>query len=79
MLTGLWPAHKGEVTVDGDLFCVPQRIYMTLGTLADQVTYPDTVPKDERTEDVEARLLKLLDLVGIAYLVTRWAGDADVT
>ena len=78
LLTGLWPAHKGEVTVDGDLFCVPQRIYMTLGTLADQVTYPDTVPKDERTEDVEARLLKLLDLVGIAYLVSRWAGDADV-
>lgn len=38
LLSGLWPAHKGTVSKEADLFCVPQRIYMTLGSLAEQVS-----------------------------------------
>ena len=41
-----------------------------------QVTYPVQIPKAERTKEVEVRLQELLDLVGVGYLVTRWAGDA---
>lgn len=87
VLAGLWPHSKGEIiaptprgsTLPGlkDIFIVPQRIHMCLGSLADQLTYPSRIPPEERTADQEARLMKLLNLVGIAYLVKRWAGDRD--
>ena len=54
----------------------PQKIHMATGTLADQVTYPSRIEPSDRTPAVEARLQELLDLVGVGYLVTRWAGDA---
>ena len=41
------------------------------------MTYPVTIPKEERTPEDEAKLQKLLDTVGIGYLVSRWAGDAE--
>ena len=41
-------AAEGAVSAGTDglkeLFVVPQRIHMTLGTLADQVTYPEFIP-----------------------------------
>ena len=87
VLAGLWPHSNGELTVPAphgstvpglkDIFIVPQRIHMCLGSLADQLTYPGRIPPEQRTADQEARLMKLLDLVGIAYLVKRWAGDRD--
>lgn len=87
VLAGLWPHSNGELTVPAphgstvpglkDIFIVPQRIHMCLGSLADQLTYPGRIPPEQRTADQEARLMKLLDLVGIAYLVKRWAGDSD--
>ncbi len=46
------------------------------GNLADQVTYPVRIEPADRTPEVEAKLQELLDLVGVGYLVTRWAGDA---
>ena len=75
---GLWPLHKGKVIrpagkgSDGlpgieDIFLVPQRIYMVLGTLADQVTYPHRIPKGERTKEQEAQLQELLDLVYVHH------------
>ena len=41
-----------------------------------QVTYPIRIAKGDRTAEIEDRLQELLDLVGVGYLVTRWAGDA---
>jgi ABC-type uncharacterized transport system fused permease/ATPase subunit len=49
------------------------------GNLADQITYPHSIPRAERDGALEARLQKLLDQVGIGYLVSRWAGDAQDT
>lgn len=46
------------------------------GNLADQVTYPVRIDPANRTPEIEAKLQELLDLVGVGYLVTRWAGDA---
>jgi ABC-type glutathione transport system ATPase component len=40
---------------------------------------PGQVPKEQRTPEMEIRLQEMLDLVGIGYLVKRWAGDADET
>lgn len=92
-LAGLWPVRSGSITCSFDtlpstssshkprpqLLVLPQRIFMTLGSLSDQVTYPASIAKHERTAAMESHLQQLLDLVGIGYLVKRWAGDsADV-
>lgn len=37
------------------------------------------VPKEKRSEALEAKLQNLLDTVGIGYLVKRWAGDREGT
>ena len=64
MISGLWPHSTGKVSVPSpkgstlpglkDVFVVPQRIHMFLGSLADQVTYPVTIPKEKRTEEDES-------------------------
>jgi ATP-binding cassette subfamily D (ALD) long-chain fatty acid import protein len=44
-LGGLWPSHSGHVFGPrDDVFLVPQRVYSSMGTLADQV--PNTAPRD---------------------------------
>jgi ABC-type uncharacterized transport system fused permease/ATPase subunit len=81
-IAGIWPIAGGRVEVyntsDGhlpslkDLFVVPQQLLMATGTLADQLTYPDCIPSDERSPELEQRLMSLLKIVGIDYLVERW-------
>ena len=44
-----------------DVFLVPQRMYMADGTLADQVTYPRRVPKEERTPELERKMMEQLE------------------
>ena len=88
VLSGLWPAHTGNVTLPGcrtgmqpslsDVFIVPQRIHMVLGTLADQITYPARIGTIDRTAADEARMLSLLEKVGVDYLVARWGDDGDL-
>lgn len=70
------PAETGIPLVDlQKVFVVPQKIHMALGTLQDQVTYPQHIPKEHRTPELERRMQEMLDLVGIGYLVKRWAGN----
>jgi ABC-type uncharacterized transport system fused permease/ATPase subunit len=84
-LAGLWPLRTGTVSVRGvrrdapPIFLVPQRIYCCVGSLADQVTYPQIVQEAERTAEVEERILSLLDAVGIKYLVEREGGLSATT
>ena len=72
---GLWPSYTGEVFGPrDDVFLVPQRVYSSMGTLADQITYPQLVKKEERTKEQEDKMMELLTLVGIQYLVDREGG-----
>ena len=85
----LWEPHGGKFTLPREtgnplvdlqkVFVVPQKIHMALGSLQDQVTYPQFIPKEERTKELEVQMKEVLDLVGIGYLVERWDGDADET
>jgi ABC-type uncharacterized transport system fused permease/ATPase subunit len=45
IVAGLWPLRSGHVTlpIGPPLFYLPQRPYLTLGTLREQIIYPDTL------------------------------------
>ncbi|XP_078497364.1 ATP-binding cassette sub-family D member 3 [Lissotriton helveticus] len=76
VLGELWPLFGGRLTKPerGKLFYVPQRPYMTLGTLRDQVIYPDTVD-DQRKKGISDLVLKeYLDNVQLGHILDREGG-----
>lgn len=82
ILGELWPLFGGSMTKPprGKLFYIPQRPYMTLGTLRDQVTYPHTREEMLRRGKTDADLTKHLERVQLSYLLQRengWDTIAD--
>lgn len=74
VLGELWPVWGGTVTKPprGKLFYIPQRPYMTLGTLRDQVIYPHTRAEMLRRGNAKDEdLKKYLDLVQLSHLFER--------
>ncbi|XP_066603890.1 ATP-binding cassette sub-family D member 3 [Prorops nasuta] len=74
ILGELWPVWGGTVTKPprGKLFYIPQRPYMTLGTLRDQVIYPHTKAEMMRRGNAtDDDLKKFLDLVQLGHLLER--------
>lgn len=82
VLGELWPLFGGTLTKPprGKLFYIPQRPYMTLGTLRDQVIYPHSREEMLRRGRTDADLEKHLERVQLSYLLTReqgWDAIAD--
>ncbi|XP_050428786.1 ATP-binding cassette sub-family D member 3 [Adelges cooleyi] len=82
ILGELWPMFGGSLTKPprGKLFYIPQRPYMTLGTLRDQVTYPHTKEEMQRRGKSDADLAMHLERVQLSYLLQRdqgWDTVAD--
>jgi ABC-type uncharacterized transport system fused permease/ATPase subunit len=51
----------GKLPKLSEVFVVPQRIHMVLGTLADQITYPTLIKKEDRTEAINAELTQVCE------------------
>ena len=63
----LWPLFGGRLVKPNrrKLFYVPQRPYMTLGTLRDQVIYPDSVEDQSKKDISDEDLADFLNKVGV--------------
>ncbi|CAK9818377.1 ATP-binding cassette sub-family D member 3 [Anthophora quadrimaculata] len=74
ILGELWPVWSGTIIKPprGKLFYIPQRPYMTLGTLRDQIIYPHTKAEMmRRGQMTDGDLKKLLNLVQLGHLLER--------
>jgi putative ATP-binding cassette transporter len=65
-VAGIWPHAKGEVSFpEGDVFFVPQKPYIPLGTLRQAAFYP----APPRTDDAE--IARVLEAVRLGHLIER--------
>ncbi|KAI1273046.1 lipid transporter [Xylaria sp. FL0933] len=79
VLAGLWPVYRGLVSrpksigQDGIMF-LPQRPYLSIGTLRDQVIYPDGELDMRLKRKSEDDLKRVLDAAKLGYLPDREGG-----
>lgn len=88
VLGGLWPLTKGRIykpgggadDAEGGLshacFYVPQRPYVTQGSLQEQLIYPLTASAECRIPQPQLRAL--LAAVDLEHLLERWVGGLGV-
>lgn len=76
ILGELWPLFGGVLTKPDSkqLFYVPQRPYMTIGKLRDQVIYPHLWPDMRRKGVTDDDLAKILEKVQLSYILDREDG-----
>jgi len=90
IVAGLWPVYRGLVSrpkkigaagfggaksgVGEGFMCLPQRVYMSVGTLRDQVIYPHTEMDLKRGGRGDEELRRILEEVRLGYLVEREGG-----
>mmetsp|Transcript_22235 Transcript_22235/g.24718 ORF Transcript_22235/g.24718 Transcript_22235/m.24718 type:complete len:677 (+) Transcript_22235:27-2057(+) len=82
VLAGLWGASDGHVVrptlgqnAEGafSLFYVPQKPYLVMGSLRDQITYPLLLEGEEKTS-ADDRILEVLAKVNLTRLATGTSG-----
>ncbi|KAJ1958896.1 ATP-binding cassette long-chain fatty acid transporter pxa1 [Dipsacomyces acuminosporus] len=76
VLSGLWPAFAGVVErpEPSEIIYIPQRPYLSLGTLRDQIIYPHTYEQMQALGRVEEELMEVLHAVHLSYLPAREGG-----
>lgn len=79
IVAGLWPTYRGLVSrprsvgTDGIMF-LPQRPYLSTGTLRDQVIYPHTEVDMKEAGRRDLELSKILEEARLGYLPDREGG-----
>ncbi|KAJ9079152.1 ATP-binding cassette long-chain fatty acid transporter pxa1 [Entomophthora muscae] len=76
VLRGLWPVFRGTLKRPGPnyLFFVPQKPYLSLGNLREQIIYPHTVEEMVSDGRTDADLMKILHDVYLEYIPGREGG-----
>ncbi|KAH7133279.1 ABC transporter transmembrane region 2-domain-containing protein [Dactylonectria estremocensis] len=79
ILAGLWPVYRGLVSRPKDIgqdgiMCLPQRPYLSPGTLRDQVIYPDGHVDMKEKRKSEDDLKRILEEARLGYLPDREGG-----
>lgn len=72
ILSGLWPIYGGELhSPKNAMFYIPQRPYMVIGNLRDQIIYPDTYADMINKQITEEDLRKIMRMVHLEHIVER--------
>ncbi|TDH69722.1 hypothetical protein CCR75_008345 [Bremia lactucae] len=76
ILGELWPLFGGTLTKPerNGLFYIPQRPYLTLGTLRDQIVYPHSLKDMQVSGKTDDDLMVFLEKVQLGHLVEREGG-----
>ncbi|KAJ2726039.1 ATP-binding cassette long-chain fatty acid transporter pxa1 [Coemansia sp. Benny D115] len=78
VLSGLWPVFAGVVErpEPSEIIYIPQRPYLSLGSLRDQIIYPHTYAQMQALGRTDEELMEVLHAVHLAYLPEREGGFA---
>lgn len=76
ILGGLWPVYRGSVVKPSisDMFYIPQRPYLAIGSLRDQVIYPHTVQDMHSANITDKDLDDIMEWVNLTKVVVREGG-----
>ncbi|KAK6955493.1 hypothetical protein Daesc_003133 [Daldinia eschscholtzii] len=83
ILGGLWPVYGGTVYKPPftDIFYIPQRPYLSRGSLRQQITYPDSLRSVRARGVTDAQLLDILKILSLEHLVDLypegWDAEAE--
>lgn len=72
----MWPLYSGTIHRPKlrDFFYIPQKPYLPIGSLRDQIIYPDTLNDMKRKSINDENLMEILSIVNLQYVVSREGG-----